>query len=362
MLANSLEQRGLVDNLCWLSPIVWYSTSMEKEAVASSQVVTRDMSAKKASIQERAIPVGDFIVINAHGVNRDSLKHRFAEGGYHIHETAHFLLFLRDEAPGTIIVHWFAPEEINSDVSHYLVRELKPFGILTQSQHFGQIQGGIIGSLFPDDVRRAWRFFGENTLQRLLTFMATAYTPPLPDYATIGMFATLYQRVLELRVGPRFLDAGCASGFLPLLVSERVPFLTEIVGVDIQQEAFEVAQKLAEERQLRNVRFAQADLLSDDFCQLGRFDTVVALHVLEHVTEEEMYQALKNLLMVASQRLILAVPYEGNEPELAYGHLQVFTRAKLEAVGNWCLQYLGGSGRMWCEDCVGGLLLIERCS
>lgn len=342
--------------------VAWYITRMEKEVAAQSQVVTRDASTKKIPIHERAIPVGNFVVINAYSVNRDSLKRRFAEGGYQVHETAHFLLFLRDEAPGTIIVHWFAPEEIDSDVSHYLVRELKPFGILTQPQHFGQIQGGIVGSLFPDDVHRAWRFFGENTLQRLLTFMATAYTPPLPDYATIGMFATLYQRVLELRVGPRFLDAGCASGFLPLLVSERVPFLTEIVGVDIQQEAFEVAQTIAEERQLQNVRFSHADLLSSNFCALGHFDTVVALHVLEHLAEEEMYQALNNLLAAASQRLILAVPYEGNEPELAYGHQQVFTRAKLEAVGNWCLQYLSGSGRMWCEDCVGGLLLIERSS
>ncbi|MGI9057184.1 MAG: methyltransferase domain-containing protein [Ktedonobacteraceae bacterium] len=335
---------------------------MEKDEVFRSQVATKNVSAKKTPIQERAITVGDFVVINAYGVNRVSLKHRFAEGGYLIQETVHFLLFLRDEAPGTIIVHWFAPEEINSDVSHYLVRELKPFGILTHSQHFGQIQGGIVGSLFPDDVRRAWRFFGENTLQRLLTFMATAYTPSLLDYATIGMFATLYQRVLELRVGPRLLDAGCASGFLPLIVSERVPFLTEVTGVDIQQEAFEVAQKIAEEQQLQNVKFAQANLLSDGFCQLGCFDTVVALHVLEHLTEEEMYQALKHLLAVTSQRLIVAVPYEGKEPELAYGHQQVFSRAKLESVGNWCLKYLGGSGRKWCEDCVGGLLLIERCS
>ncbi|HEY6539763.1 MAG TPA: class I SAM-dependent methyltransferase, partial [Ktedonobacteraceae bacterium] len=186
------------------------------------------------------------------------------------------------------------------------------------------------------------------------------YTPPLPDYATIGMFATLYQRVLELRVGPRFLDAGCASGFLPLLVAERIPFLNEVVGVDVDRASFEIAADLAVEKHLEQVRFEQADLLSEDFDKVGTFNTVVALHMLEHFSEADMYRVLKNLLKVTSQRLILAVPYERIEPEVAYGHLQLFTRAKLEAVGRWCLEQLEGAGKMWCEDCVGGLLLIER--
>ncbi len=315
---------------------------------------------KQIPIQERSIVAGNFVIINGYRVNLASLKQRFTEGGYQVYETTHFLLFLRDEAPGVIVVHWFAPDKLDADVKHYITQELKPYGILTQSQHYGEILGGIVGSLFPDDVRRAWRYFGANTLQRFLTFLATAYTPPLPDYATVGMFATLYQRVLELRVGPRFLDAGCASGFLPLLVAERIPFLTEVVGVDIDEGAFEVAKELALEKQLKQVRFTQADLLSEDFIKLGMFDTVVALHMLEHFSESDMYLVLTNLLKVTSQRLILAVPYEHREPEIAYGHQQLFSRAKLEDVGNWCLAQLGGAGRMWCEDCVGGLLLIER--
>jgi SAM-dependent methyltransferase len=315
---------------------------------------------KKVSIWDRSIITENFTIIDAYRANRPLLKQRFIDLGYKVHETPHFLLFTRSAAPFTTIVHWFAPEEINADLSIYLVRELGPFGILTQTQHLGEILGGIVGLLFPDDVRRAWRFFGANTLQRYLLFLATAYTPPLPDYATIGMFATLYQRICELRIGDSFLDAGCASGFLPLLVAERIPFLQEIVGVDIQAASFAVAREIAEERHLTNVRFAQADLLSDNFSTIGRFDTVTALHVLEHFTEMKMYQVLTNLLKVTSKRLILAVPYERGEPEVAYGHEQLFSRAKLEAVGNWCIQQLGGKGRTWYEDCVGGLLLIER--
>ncbi|SRR6266568_321323 len=330
-------------------------TESHQIAIDSTHPKTR-----KVSIQERSIPVGNFVVINGYRANLAALKQRFSEGGYRLHETPHFFLFTRSEAPSTIVVHWFAPENIDADVKHYLTQELKPFGVLTQSRHFGEILSGIVGSLFPGDVRRAWRYFGANTLQRFLTFLATAYTPPLPDYATIGMFATLYQRVCELRVGGTFLDAGCASGFLPLLVAERIPFLREVVGVDIQAEAFAVARDIAEERNFTNVRFAQADLLADNFSQIGQFDTVVALHLLEHFTEKDMFRVLTNVLKVTSQRLIVAVPFEQEQPEVAYGHQQLFTRKKLTTVGEWCLQQLDGAGRMWYEDCVGGLLLIER--
>lgn len=322
---------------------------------------TRHMSSKtkKVSIWDRAIVTENFTIVDAYRANRPLLKQRFIDLGYQVHETPHFLLFTRSEAPATVVVHWFAPEAINADLSIYLVQELGPFGILARAQHLGEILGGIVGLLFPDDARRAWRFFGANTLQRYLLFLATAYTPPLPDYATIGMFATLYQRVCELRIGESFLDAGCGLGFLPLLVGERIPFLTRIVGVDIQAETFSIASEIAAERHLTNVQFAQADLLADDFNALGRYDTVTALHVLEHFTETDMYHVLTNLLGVTSQRLIIAVPYE-REPEKSYGHQQVFSRTKLEDVGDWCIRKLGGAGRMWLEDCVGGLLLIEK--
>ncbi len=139
-----------------------------------------------------------------------------------------------------------------------------------------------------------------------------------------------------------------------------VVFVSEVVGVDIDADFFKVAQELAEEQHLSNVRYVQADLLADDFSAIGKFDTVTALHVLEHFTEEDMYRVLANLLKVTAHRLILAVPYETGEPEVAYGHLQLFSRAKLEAVGTWCIEQLQGAGRMWCEDLCGGILLIER--
>jgi 2-polyprenyl-3-methyl-5-hydroxy-6-metoxy-1,4-benzoquinol methylase len=170
----------------------------------------------------------------------------------------------------------------------------------------------------------------------------------------------LYRRVFELQSGTSFLDAGCSSGLLPLLLAEQVPSLSRIVGVDIRPQPFGTARTLAEEHQLKNVQFIQADLLDSGFCELGLFDTITLLHVLEHFSEQDMYRVLAHLLAITGQRLIIAVPYEHETPEIIYGHEQLFSQTKLEAVGQWCLQQWNGKGTMHYEDSADGLLIVER--
>ena len=182
-------------------------------------------------IHERSVLVGDVIVVNGYRVNRTSLKARFAEGGYQLHETKHFWLFTRPEEPKTILVHWFAPEEMTTNIPGYLAEELKAFGLVNNSHQLGEVFAGIVGgALFPSDVQRAWNYFGANTLQRLLAFVGSSTTLGVSEYGIFAASAVLYQRVLELCVGERFLDAACNGGFLSLLLAERVPFAREAVG------------------------------------------------------------------------------------------------------------------------------------
>ena len=326
---------------------------------------TATPQARKIPIQDRSVRVGNVVVVNGYHVNRSLLKQRFAEGGFQVHETPHFLLFTRETEPKTVLVHWFAPEDLHTNIPRHLTVELKPFNIITSNQILGELMAGIVGgTLYSDDVRRAWNFFGANTLQRLLVLVNSAMTSHVPDYGILGESAILYQRVFELSVGERFLDAACNGGFFPLLLAERIPFVSEVVGVDLDADVFKVAQEIARERQLNNVRFVQADLISDSLSNIGMFDTVTALHVLEHFTEEDMYKVLMNLLNIVTHRLILAVPYETGEPEVAYGHLQMFSRMKFEAVGKWCIEQFKGNARMWYEKLPrnSGLLLIEKLS
>jgi SAM-dependent methyltransferase len=328
--------------------------------VTEGQIVGNTASLRRVPVQERAFTMGDLTGINAYHANLASLKRRFAEGGYWIQETPHFLLCTRSSAPSTILVHRFAPEEVDADIGNVFMQELKPLGLLSDSQSFGQVFGVVVCSLSPHDVQRALRLYATNTLQRYRNLIADITSESLPSDSTIQAFAAVYRRIFELRIEGRFLDAGCSFGFLPLLIAERFPYLPEVVGVDIETESFPTVRALAEDQQLKQVHFVQADLLDDDFSSLGTFDIVTALHVLEHFTESDMYHVLQNLLRVTTRHLILAVPYEPDGPERAYGHKQVFSRDKLERIGEWCVQQLGGEGWMSYEECAGGLLLIER--
>lgn len=89
--------------------------------------------ARMIPIHERSVLVGGVIVVNGYRANRISLKGRFAEGGYQVHETKHFWLFTRAEEPKTILVHWFATEEMTTNVPGYLVEELKPFRLVNSN-------------------------------------------------------------------------------------------------------------------------------------------------------------------------------------------------------------------------------------
>lgn len=300
--------------------------------------------------------------VNAYGAELDMLKRRMAEGGYRIQATPHFLLGRHDPgAPGglpALLVHWFPPDAIDSNLGHYLKEELKPLGILANPQQYGDVFGAIVNSVMPSDLGKVWYLFAENTLQRLSELMAGDGPAPNGTYP-VERFAALYRRVQSLCSGTSLLDAGCSLGFLPLMMAERLPALTEVVGLDIDDGPFAIMRSIARERHLPQVRFVQADLLSDDVVGLSPFGTVTLLHVLEHLAESAMSVALSNLLRLTTRRLIIAVPYEKGEPEPAYGHEQLFTREKLEDVGRWCLRQWG-EGSMRYEDCAGGLICLDR--
>ena len=109
-----------------------------------------------------------------------------------------------------------------------------------------------------------------------------------------------------------------------------------------------------------DLAFAQLDLLSPQFAkELGAFDTVTAIHILEHLPEEHLSLAFEQLLRVTRDRLIVTVPYEA-EPTRAYGHEQVFTREKLACWGRWCVESLAGIACYWCEEVAGGVLIVDR--
>src|SRR5579863_5355585 len=103
---------------------------LKEQLMTESRIAHPGASPKRVPIQERAFTMGGITGVNGYHANRALLKQRFTEGGYLLQETPHFLLCTRTTAPSTILVHWFAPEEIDADIGNTFMRELKPLGLL----------------------------------------------------------------------------------------------------------------------------------------------------------------------------------------------------------------------------------------
>jgi len=96
------------------------------------------------------------------------------------------------------------------------------------------------------------------------------------------------------------LDAGCGEGMTFYQLGELLP--ENVAGFDINPECVAFARE----------RFPSAHLSQEDIYNLpyeeGRFDLVLCMEVLEHLSEPEA--AIRSLKRVASRRLIFSVPHE----------------------------------------------------
>lgn len=307
-----------------------------------------------------AVVVGNFRVLYRPQAAFEQLRGKLNRQGFQVEETAHFLVGYKAGSPLITLVHRFPLEDIDNNVGYYLVQELTSCGVMTSDHAFGSAMVGVVSSLAPHHPLDAWRSFLLNTLQRLRKCMDDCLCGQ-DRRDTISAFASIYRRLLSLRVGSSLLDVGCACAFWPVLLAQsQQDKLERIVGVDNRRDAITLSEHLAVLTQVPDLQLIQADLFTDDFAQLGTFDTVTAIHLLEHFSHERLAPAFEQLLRVTQHRLIVAVPYE-EEPTAAYGHEFVFTREKLAQWGQWCVDtLLQGNGRYWCEDVAGGLLIVER--
>lgn len=307
----------------------------------------------------RAVTVHNFKVMCQPHSTFEWMKMQLARRGLKVHETAHFLFTPAPIDGKTILVHRFTLEELDNNIGYYLMQELAPQGLITSDQAFGAALIGVVVSTFLDDPVTAWNRFSLNTLQRLREHLDDPPSSALQnDFIT--SFAYIYHRLFVLKVGSSLLDVGCACAFWPILVAERANGTYQrIVGVDNRADAIALSNNLAASVNMTHLEFIQDDLLAPAFTNVGTFDTVTAIALLEHLPEEQLPRALEHLLQVTRRRLLIAVPYE-EQATLAFGHRQVFTPEKLDYWGRWCVAHLQGNARYRCEEVMGGLLVIER--
>ena len=315
---------------------------------------------QQAAEKQQGVRIDNLIVLALKTTEAlNQRKRNFLAQSYQVTETPHFVVCQRALSGQTIVMHLFTQSQIDADIICFVEDELSSFGLFTTAKAYGATLFAILASTFssPRDQLAVWRLFCLNTLAKL-QFLITCPPQKFPTPVShITFFARIYRRVFELCSGQSLLDVGTSFGFLPVLLAENSA-LSRIVGCDNEPDILKISNDLATVTGASQITFTLQDVLAEDFSHTGLFDTVTAIHVLEHLTEQQLPLALSHLLQVTSQRLIIAVPYEETLQE-CYSHYQLFTRQKLDLWGKWCIETLKGNGRYWCEDVAGGMLIIE---
>jgi SAM-dependent methyltransferase len=254
----------------------------------------------------------------------------------HSIQTPHFLI-----ANGRVRPR--VSHRISNELADHIAAELVPLGLVPDGQAFERIFVDAVLSARPDP-ERAWTEFYGNTLRELRC------ADPAGT-GSVATFARIYERALSMVRGTTVLDVGCCFGFLPLMAAERDPRL-KVIGTDLVPAAVALAGRICRARGGR-ARFAAADLLALSIGDQA-VDTVLAVHVLEHLPAGVTAQALAQLRRVARHRVVVAVPLE-EIPDPAFGHLQAFGLPRLTRLG---ADARGWSYRVCAAD--GGWLVLDR--
>ncbi|HEY9844524.1 MAG TPA: methyltransferase [Candidatus Obscuribacterales bacterium] len=103
------------------------------------------------------------------------------------------------------------------------------------------------------------------------------------------------QRAPELEQNTTLLVLGCGTGTEALVIARRYPDL-QVLAVDLSRGSLAYAWRMAQELQIGNIRFAQADLL--EMGRLGqRWPLIVCSGVLHHLADPwQAWQVLASLL------------------------------------------------------------------
>lgn len=315
---------------------------------------------KRTMSRKEGVRVGNLIVLAQ--PDRQALnqyRQYLIEKSYQVSETEHFTICRHPSSGQVILLHLFRQEEANADLIGYIENELPSSGIIPSAREFGATLFAVLASMYPAprDQQAIWLQFCLNSLDALRNQIAHPPQSAPISVSYIGPFAAIYRRIFELVTGQSLLDVGCSFGFFPVLMAER-DHAKRITASDISVDAINFSTTLANAAQVHNLAFQQIDVLADAFPMLGHYDTVTAIHLLEHLKEEDMPTVLDHLLQVTKKRLLIAVPYE-EQAQALYGHYQAFTPEKLHQWGKWCVQALDSTGRYWYEELMGGLLVIE---
>ena len=138
-----------------------------------------------------------------------------------------------------------------------------------------------------------------------------------------------FEAVLDCLLGDSVLSLGCRDGTFELRAAQENPNW-RVVGIDTDASAITWANEQAVKMGIENVVFHTMDLF--DAPNLGTFQTVVVMEVLEHLPPNRIDEAFNLALGMANKRLIITTP--ANTHISDEDHKSVFFREQFHGKPN----------------------------
>lgn len=264
---------------------------------------------------------------------------------HHVLHTESFDLWTDD---GLYLSHRLTDDQIDDSLTTLLDEELFRPGWVGGGQIFERLFTGIVRTSRPLAID-AWSLFYRNSRRRLAPFVANG-APEGAALNALEEFGAIYARADHHvpRTGT-VLEVGSCFGFLALHLA-RIPS-RYVTASDLSSGSMRLLATMASHLSVP---------LNTLVCDAGRppnpdtsEDTVVLVHLLEHLDAEHGRRALDEAMRVARHRVVVAVPYE-EEANGAFGHVRTIDHHDLELWGQ-------SSGWHWTvEDHHGGWLILDR--
>lgn len=227
---------------------------------------------------------------------------------------------------------------ISNDLAGWIAEDLVAPGLIGP-EAFETVFVEAVLAVDPDPLA-AWTAFYRNTL-------AALERGGDPGGTNAGM-APVHARAAELAVGPHVVELGCCFGFLSLRLAAAGHRVT---AVDLAPGTVRLLAGVAA-RLDRTVATVAGDALAMPLADSSA-DTVLAVHLLEHLPPAAAPRVLAEMVRVARRRVVVAVPLE-DEPDPTWGHVRAFDLPDLDALG-------AATGRAYAVDeHHGGWLVIDR--
>jgi len=219
-----------------------------------------------------------------------------------------------------VVTHCIPRERVDDDLAGVIVDELFGPGWLRGSEMFERIFTGIVRSMAVGAVD-SWELFYRNTIARLAQLEGGPAEPSadLSGHGSIEGYAPVYDRACELVLPGPVLELGCCFGFLALRLAERGH---DVTASDVSAGTVRLLHTIASRlgTPLTTLLADAARVPLDDGCA----DTVLVIHLLEHLDDEHGAEVIDEALRCARHRVVVAVPLE-EEADESYGHVRTVT-------------------------------------